>query len=130
MNINFYIKSMKSFIILSLMWYKRLTLSKKKKKRYKRLTKCYLLHTDPLEFRELEKTCQATWFPLSTLNHWRFTEHTSWSSKPWLLKFPRWAKNEMMCYELEPWTLTPFLCKYGLFWTLKEIFSKSMITLM
>ena len=36
------------------------------------------------------KTCQATCFPLSTLNHWSFTEHTSWPSKPRLLKVPRW----------------------------------------
>ena len=34
MNINFYVKSIGSFIILSVMWYER-------------LTKCYLLHTDP-----------------------------------------------------------------------------------
>ena len=75
MNINFYVKSMRSFIILSVM-------------RYKKLTRCYLLHTDPLEFRELEKTCQATCFPLSTLNHGSFTEHTSWLFKPRLPKFP------------------------------------------
>ena len=40
-----------------------------------------------------------------------------------------WAKNEMMCYELKPWALTPFLCKYGFFWALEEIFPKSMIVL-
>ena len=77
MNINFYVNSMMSFIILSVMWYKR-------------LTKCYLLHTDPSEFKELGKTCQATYFPLSTLNHWIFTEHTSWPSKPRLPKFSWW----------------------------------------
>ena len=54
------------------------------------LSKCYLLHTNPSEFRELGKTCQATCFPLSTLNHWSFTEHTSWPFKPWLPKFPQW----------------------------------------
>ena len=64
MNINFYVKSIESFIILSVM-------------EYERLTKCYLLHTDPLEFRELGKTCQVTYFSLSTLNHWSITEHTS-----------------------------------------------------
>ena len=77
MDINFYVKSTGSFIILSVMWYER-------------LTKCYVLHTDPSEFRELGKTCQATCFPLSTLNRWSFTEHTSWPSKPQLPKFPRW----------------------------------------
>ena len=50
MSINFYIKSMESFIILSVMWYER-------------LTKCHLLHTDPSEFRELGKTRQVTCFP-------------------------------------------------------------------
>ena len=40
-----------------------------------------------------------------------------------------WAKNEMMSYELEPWALTPFLCKYELFWVLEEIFPKFMIVL-
>ena len=77
MNINFYVKIMRSFIILSVMWYER-------------FTKCYLLYTDPSEFRELGKTYQATCFPLSTLNHWSFTEHISWPSKPWLLRFPWW----------------------------------------
>ena len=76
MNINFYVKSMESFIILSVMGYER-------------LTKCYLLHTDPLEFRELGKTCQVTCFHLSTLNHWSFIEHTSWPAKPRLTKFPQ-----------------------------------------
>ena len=56
----------------------------------KGLPKCYLLHTDPSKFRELGKTRQATCFPLSTLNHWKFTKHTSWLSKPRLPKFPRW----------------------------------------
>ena len=49
MNIRFYVKSIGSFIILSVVWYERLTI-------------CYLLHTDPSEFRELRKTCQATCF--------------------------------------------------------------------
>ena len=50
MNISFYVKSMRSFIILSVMWYER-------------LIKCYLLHTNPLEFRELGKTYQTTCIP-------------------------------------------------------------------
>ena len=54
------------------------------------LPKCYLLHTNAFEFKELGKTCQATCFPLSTLNHWSFTEQTSWPSKPRLPKFPWW----------------------------------------
>ena len=75
------------------------------------LPKCYLLHTDPSKFRELGKTCQATCFPLSTLNHWSFTEHTSWPSKPRLPKFRRLMsldhKPKMRCCAMSsnygPW---------------------------
>ena len=77
MNINFYVKSMGSFIILSIMWYKR-------------FIKYYLLHINLSEFRELGKTCQATCFPLSTLDHWSFIEHTSWPFKSRLPKFSQW----------------------------------------
>ena len=57
MDTNFYVKSMRSFIILSayVIW-----------DSYPNVN---LLHTDPSEFRELGKTRQATCFPLSTLNH-------------------------------------------------------------
>ena len=119
----FYVKSIGSFIILSVMWYER-------------LTKCYLLHTDLSEFRELEKTCQATCFPLSILNHWSFTEHISWSSKPRLPKFSQWDSWAWIMSQkwddvLWDWTMgfNAFLCKYGLFWVLKEVFPKSMIIL-
>ena len=43
-----------------------------------------------------------------------------------LMSLDHEPKNEIMCYELEPWVLTPFLCKYGLFWALEEIPLKSM----
>ena len=46
-----------------------------------------------------------------------------------LMSLDHEPKNEMMCYELKPWALTPFLCKYELFWALEEIFPKSMIVL-
>ena len=100
------------------------------------LPKCYLLHTDPSKFRELEKTRQATCFPLSTLNHWSFTEHTSWPSKPRLPKFPWWDSWTWIMskkWDDVPWAWTmgfdAFLCKYGFFWALKEVFPKSMIML-
>ena len=134
MDINFYVKSMRSFIILSVMWYER-------------LIKCYLLHTDPSEFKALGKTCQATCFPLSTLNHWSFTEHTSWLSKPWLPKFLRWDSwawimsqkwdNVLWAWTMgfdeiiSPWVLDHRLwhhfCEYGLFWALKQILPKFMV---
>ena len=126
MDINFYAKSMESFIILSVMWYKR-------------LTKCYILHTNPSKFRELEKICQETCFPLSTLDHWSFTEHTSWTSKPRFPKFPwwdSWAWIMSQKWDVVPWAWTMGLdeiispwvldyglghhfCEYGLFWSLK-----------
>ena len=95
-NINFYVKSMGRFIILSVMWYER-------------LTKCYLLHTNPSEFKELGKTCQTTYFPLSTLNCWNFTEHTSWPSKPRIPKFPwwdSWAWIMSRKWDVVPWAWT------------------------
>ena len=73
------------------------------------LPKCYLLHNDPSEFRELGKICQATCFPLSTLNHWSFTEHTSWPSKPRLPKFPRWDSWAWIMsqkWDVVPWART------------------------
>ena len=101
------------------------------------LPKCYLLHTDPSKFRELRKTCQATCFPLSTLNHWSFTEYTSWPFKSRLKKFPWWDSWDWIMSQkiddvLWPWTMSfdTFLCKYGLFWALKEVFPKLMIMLM
>ena len=83
MNSNFYVKSMGSFIILC---------------DIRDLPKCYLLHINPSEFRELGKTCQATCFPLLTLNHWSFTEYISWPSKPQLPKFMivlTWCRSPM-----------------------------------
>ena len=99
------------------------------------LPKCYLLHTDPLEFRKLGKTCQATCFPLSTLNHWSFTEHTSWPSKPRLPKFPQWDSWAWIMSQKMRWCAMSL--NHGLWrlfvwiWAraLKEIFLKSMIML-
>ena len=132
MNINFYVKSIESLIILNVMWYER-------------FTKYYLLHTDSSEFRELGKTCQATRFPLSILNHWSFTEHTL-ALQTTTLKIPPlrlMSRNKMRCCAMSsnyglwwdyiamsfgPWASALF-CEYGLFWALEEIFPKSMIVL-
>ena len=125
MNINFYVKSMESFFILSVMWYER-------------LTRCNLLHTDLSEFRELGKTYQAKnvflyqlWTTGTLLNILLGPPNYNSQNSPNEIHEPgSWAKNEMMCYELEPWALTPFFVNMGSFWALKEIFLKSMITLM
>ena len=37
----------------------------------------------------VEKDMPSNMFLLSTLNHWSFTEHTSWPAKPRLQKFPQ-----------------------------------------
>ena len=37
----------------------------------------------------VEEDMPSNMFLLSTLNHWNFTEHTSWPSKPRLPKFPQ-----------------------------------------
>ena len=65
------------------------------------------------------KTCQATCFLLSTLNHWSFTEHTSWPSKPQLLKFPRWDSWAWIMswkWDVMPWALMRLYCQE--FWTM------------
>ena len=130
MNINFYVKSMGSFIILSVMWYER-------------MTKCYLLHTDPLEFSELGKTCQVICFPLSTLNHRNFIEHLGPPNHDSQNSPDETHEPKMRCYAMSsnyghwwgyiamsfgPWASASF-CEYELFWALKEIFPKSMLAL-
>ena len=123
MDINFYVKSMGSFIILSVMWYER-------------LTKYYLLHINPSEFRELGKTCQATCFPLSTWTTGALLNillgppnHLSQNSPDETHKLGSWAKK--WDDVLWAWTMgfDVFLCKYELFWVLEEILPKSMIVL-
>ena len=128
---------MMSFIILSVMWYEG-------------LTRCYLLHTDPLEFRKLVKTCQATcfhyqlWIAGALLNiFFGSPNHDSQNSPNESHEVGSCTENEIMCHEIEPWALMRkychgfwtmgfciVLCKHGLFWVLKEIFLKSMIILM
>ena len=125
MNINFYVKSMESFIILSVIWYER-------------LTKCYLLHTDLSEFRELGKTCQVTcffffyqlWTTRALLNIFLGPPNRDFQNSPnETHELGSWAKK----WEdvLWAWTMgfDAFLCKYGLFWALEEIFQKFMIVL-
>ena len=54
---------------------------------------------------------------LSTLNHWNFTEHTSWPSKPWLPKFPQrdlWDWIISRRWEEVSRVFVVILCKYGL----------------
>ena len=121
MNINFYVKSMGSFIILSVMviW-----------KAYQMLPIAHWLirvqgigedmPSNMLSFINFE-SLEFYWtyfFALQT------TTPKILSMR--LMSLDHEPKNKIMCYELEPWVLTPFLCKYGLFWALEEIPLKSM----
>ena len=122
MNINFYVKCIESFIILSVMWYER-------------LTKCYLLRTDlsgnwGRHVKQLAFLYQL-WTTGVLLNIlFGPPNHDSQNSSDETYEHGSWAKNEMMCYELELWALTPFLCKYGIFSALEEILPKFIIVLM
>ena len=60
--------------------------------------KCYVMrdayHMLPVthelvRVQGVEEDTPSNMFLLSTLNCWSFTEHTSWPSKPRLLKFPQ-----------------------------------------
>ena len=90
---------------------------------YERLMKCYLLHTDSSEFRELGKTCQATCFPLLTLNCWTLLNillglpnDDSQNSPNETHELGSWAENEILCHELKLWVLVRLYCHE--FWTM------------
>ena len=94
MNINFYVKSMRSFIILSVMWYGR-------------LTKYYLLNIDLSKFKELEKTCQAICFFYQpwTVGGLLYIllgppNHDSESFPNETYKLGSWVENEIICHRL------------------------------
>ena len=124
MDINFYVKSMWSFIILSVMWYKR-------------LTNCYLLHTDSLEFRELEKICQQhaflyqLWTTGALLNIYFLALQTTTPKIPPMRLMSLDHEQKMRCCAMstnygprwdyiaksfEPWALASFLW----IWTLLD----------
>ena len=127
MNINFYVKRMGSFIILSVMWYER-------------LTRWYILHIDPSEFKELGKTCQATCFPFFELLELYWTYFLALQTttlkippmrlmssdhelKMWCatsLNHGLWWDNIAMCFG--PWALTLFCVNMSSFGLLKRFF--------
>ena len=77
--------------------------------------------------QEVGEDTPSNMFLLSTLNRWNFTEHTSWPSKPLLLKFP--PKRLMsLGHKLKMrWRTSSFvviLCKYGLL--LKKLLTVSV----
>ena len=124
MNINFYVKSIESFIILSIMWYERLTqilpiaycpIRVQGIRKDMPSNMLSFINFEPLElywtyFLALQITTPT--IPpmrLTSLDH----EPKKWDDVLWA------------------WTMgfDASLCKYELFWTLEEIFPKSMIVL-
>ena len=124
MDINFYVKSMESFTILSVVWYER-------------LTQMLSIAHRPVRSQGIGKDTPSNMFffinfePLKFYWTYFLAFQTTTPKIPLmrLMSLDHKPKNEIMCYELEPWALTSFLCKYGLFWALEEIFPKFMIVL-
>ena len=99
---------MESFIILSIIWYER-------------LTKCYLLHTDLSKFRDWRRYAKQhgfflfifyflfffiyqLWTARALLNTLLgLPNHNSQSSPDEIHELGLWVENEMICHELEPW---------------------------
>ena len=90
----------------------------------------------PVRIQRIGEDIPSNMLSFINLNHWSFTEHTSWPSKPQLPKFLRWDSWAWIMsqkWDDVSWVWTmgfdAFLCKYGLFWALKEVFPKFMIML-
>ena len=110
MDINFYVKSMGSFTILSVMWYERLT---QMLSIAHRLVKVQGIREDMpsnmLSFINFE--------PLKL--YWTYflaLQTTTPKIPPMrLMSLDHEPKNEMMCHEFEPWVLTSFCVNMGSF---------------
>ena len=120
-NINFYIKSMESFIILSIMWYER-------------FTQILPITHWPVRVQGIEEDTPSNM--LSFINfeplelYWTYFLVIQTTT-------PKIPPIRLMSLDHEPkmrWCtmslntgFDAFLCKYRLFWALKEVFPKSMI---
>ena len=117
MDINFYVKSMGIFIILSVVWYER-------------LTKCYLLHTDPSEFRDLGKIAKQhaflyqLWTARTLLKYFLALQTATPKFPPIRLMSQKWdvmpwAQTMGLDEIISPWGLDHgfqhHFCEYGLF---------------
>ena len=124
MDINFYVKSMKSFIILSVMWYERLTDA----------TYCTLTHQSSENWGRHAKQhvfLYQLWTTGTLLNILLGSpNHDSQNSSDETHELGSWAKMRWCAMSLNHGFWCLFVCKYGLFWALKKIFPKSMTTLM
>ena len=110
MNINFYVKSMGSFTILSVMWYER-------------LTQMLPIAHRPVRVQGIGEDTPSNM--LSFINfepleiYWTYflaLQTTTPKIPPMrLMSLDHEPKNEMMCHELKPWALTPFCVNMGSF---------------
>ena len=110
MNINFYVKSMGSFTILSVMWYER-------------LTQMLLIAHQPVRVQGIGEDTPSNM--LSFINfeplelYWTYflalQTMTSKIPPTRLMSLDHEPKNEMMCHELKPWALMPFCVNMGSF---------------
>ena len=110
MNINFYVKSIESFIILSVMWYER-------------LTQILPIAYCPVRVQGIRKDMPSNM--LSFINfeplelYWTYflaLQITTPKIPPMrLMNLDYEQKNEMMCYELKPWVLMFFCLNMGYF---------------
>ena len=108
MNINFYVKSMRSFIILSVIWYER-------------LTQMLPITHWPVKVQGIGEDMPRNM--LSFINfeplklYWTYflaLQTTTPKIPPMrLMSLNHKPKNEMMCYELELWALTPLCVNMG-----------------
>ena len=110
MDINFYVKSMGSFTILSVMWYERLTQMLPIARRLVRVqgigedtpsNMFSFINFEPLEFYWIYFLALQTTTPKIPPMRLMSLDHE--------------PKNEMMCHELEPRALTPFCVNMGSF---------------
>ena len=124
MNINFYVKSMESFIILNVMWHERFIQMLPIAHwpvRIQRIGKnmpsnmLSFINFEPLEFHwTYFLTLQTMTFKIPPM------KFMSLDHKPKMRWCAMSLNHGLWCF---------FLCKYGFFWALEEIFPKSMIVL-
>ena len=123
MNINFYIKSMGSFIILSVIWYERLTQMSP------------IAHW-PIRVQGIGEDMPSIMFSFINFEpldlYWTYflaLQTTTPKIPPMRLMSLDHKPKMRWCAMSLDHGLWHLLCKYGLFWALEEIFPKSMIVL-
>ena len=110
MDINFYVKSMENFTILSVVWYER-------------LTQMLPIAYRPVRVQGIGEDTPSNIFSFINFEplecYWTYflaLQTTTPKIPPMRLMIQdHESKNEMMCHELEPWALTHFCMNMGSF---------------